>query len=219
MSMHIIGLLSEAKIGPSELKNIIKTHGEAGTYDILINNYDWEPRFGEDDAICLDTFDRMRLYEVTLPDGNKGIFHIHWMENDEPHAYIIDHPDYQTEDGLQFLGIKRKENAIRFSYTNKEVLTRLTKQPDKTAGYCITTFHEDPKSGKTWYTSNYGFGTNVREITKGNIADFLQNRNHSDAVWKYFTNTYRNLMEKGFKFHHIQFRCLLLVDPETGLPL
>ena len=220
MSMHIYGLLSEADITTEELVALIREKGESGAADELLKKGNWVPRIGRDDALCLDAFDRMRQYEVTLPDGNKGVFHIHWEgpEGGEPHAYIVDHPDYRPENGYRFLGMRRNGDSVLLTYIRQGTLDLLKEdgEPHET-GVCYMSFDEDP-DGYISYSSNYGFGTNVRDVRKGKLADFFEPREGEDGCSAYFKGAFAHLSESGPAFHHIIFNQVTRIDPDSGLP-
>lgn len=220
MSMHIYGLLSEADIAPEDLRALIRDKGEYGVAEELLGRCNWVPRIGRDDAICLDAIDRLRQYEVTLPDGNKGVFHIHWegLEGGEPHAYIVDHPDYRPEKGYRFLGVRRNGDTVLLTYIRQGTLDILkgNDEPQETGVYSIS-FNEYP-DGTISYSSNYGFGTNVRDVRKGKLADFFEPREGEDGCGAYFNGVFAHLSEAGPAFHHIIFNQVTRIDPDSGLP-
>lgn len=220
MSMHIYGLLSEADIATEELIALIREKGEYGAADELLKKGNWVPRIGQDDALCLDAFDRMRQYEVTLPDGNKGVFHVHWEgpEGGEPHAYIVDHPDYRPEKGYRFLGVRRDGDSVLLAYIRQGTLDLLKEgdEPQETGVYAMS-FREGP-DGDITYSSNYGFGTNVRDVRKGKLADFFETKEGDDECWAYFNGAFARLSESNPALRQLIFNQVTLIDPD-GLPL
>lgn len=219
--MHIYGLLSEAAITPEALTALIREKGESGTADELLERYDWVPRIGKDDAVCLDAFDRHRQYEVILPDGVRGVFYISWegKDGDEPHAYIVDHPDYRPEAGFRFLGIRREGDSVRLTYITQGTLDLFKESNGELeTGGCVMSFREDP-DGDISYSSNYGFGTNVRDVRKGKLADFFETKEGDDECWAYFNGTFARLSESNPALRQLIFNQVTLIDTDSGLPL
>lgn len=220
MSMHIYGLLSEADIAPEDLRALIRDKGEYGVAEELLGRCNWVPRIGRDDAICLDAIDRLRQYEVILPDGNKGVFHIHWegLEGEEPHAYIVNHPDYRPEKGYRFLGIERNGDSVCLTCIWQGTLDILKGDDSQETGVYAMSFREGP-DGDITYSSNYGFGTNVRDVRKGKLADFFETKEGDDECWAYFNGAFARLSESNPALRQLIFNQVTLIDPDNGLPL